>query len=209
MEIGDTVSLVREFFETYEITPLSDHPTDTEFVDVAQRSFSLWREEVNEALTAERYFLDVFKTADYEAIANALVDVVQEYVDVRYVVAYGLIALRLPTDVESEPAAEIDLTEIMDEVIDAFEWYYTAFGLADFHEAAAELARTLLVLDGYVAAIADSGVPLAQAFHIVHKANLDKVWPDGKIHRNETGKILKPPGWEGPRRKLRELLFSG
>lgn len=35
----------------------------------------------------------------------------------------------------------------------------------------------------------------------VHRTNMAKKWPDGTFHKREDGKIVKPPGWEGPRLK--------
>jgi predicted HAD superfamily Cof-like phosphohydrolase len=34
---------------------------------------------------------------------------------------------------------------------------------------------------------------------IVHRANMSKLWPDGKVHTNpETGKVMKPPTFVRP-----------
>ena len=33
------------------------------------------------------------------------------------------------------------------------------------------------------------------AFELVHEANMRKRWPDGEIHYNEQGKVIKPPGF--------------
>lgn len=35
-------------------------------------------------------------------------------------------------------------------------------------------------------------------FKIVHQANMDKRFPDGTFHRDESGKIIKPPAWKEP-----------
>lgn len=31
---------------------------------------------------------------------------------------------------------------------------------------------------------------------------MSKLFPDGKPHYNETGKVIKPEGWEDPNKKL-------
>lgn len=31
---------------------------------------------------------------------------------------------------------------------------------------------------------------------------MSKLWPDGKPHYNEIGKVIKPVGWEDPHQKL-------
>lgn len=41
------------------------------------------------------------------------------------------------------------------------------------------------------------GVDPEQIFEIVHRANMGKIFPDGKAHFDpETHKILKPDDWE-------------
>jgi predicted HAD superfamily Cof-like phosphohydrolase len=40
-------------------------------------------------------------------------------------------------------------------------------------------------------------------FKIVQDANMSKLFPDGKPHYNEMGKVIKPIGWEDPHPKLK------
>ena len=42
------------------------------------------------------------------------------------------------------------------------------------------------------------GVNPDVALKAVHEANMAKRFPDGTFHRDETGKVLKPPGWVEP-----------
>ena len=42
------------------------------------------------------------------------------------------------------------------------------------------------------------GVPPEAIFDIVHKANMSKLWNDGKPHYNNDGKTMKPENWEDP-----------
>jgi predicted HAD superfamily Cof-like phosphohydrolase len=42
------------------------------------------------------------------------------------------------------------------------------------------------------------GVDLDAIFKVVHRANMAKKFPDGKFHRREDGKVLKPDGWKEP-----------
>lgn len=42
------------------------------------------------------------------------------------------------------------------------------------------------------------GADIPGAFAEVHRANMAKVWPDGTMHRDDNGKIVKPEGWVGP-----------
>lgn len=43
-------------------------------------------------------------------------------------------------------------------------------------------------------------------FDIVHVANMQKIFPDGKPHYNEVGKVIKPDGWEAPEPKIEEEI---
>ncbi|PIH59023.1 HAD family hydrolase [Paenibacillus sp. LK1] len=43
-------------------------------------------------------------------------------------------------------------------------------------------------------------------FDIVHNANMQKIFPDGKPHYNEVGKVIKPDRWEAPEPKIEEEI---
>jgi predicted HAD superfamily Cof-like phosphohydrolase len=61
--------------------------------------------------------------------------------------------------------------------------------------------------------LVEMGVRPEKIFDIVHRANMAKIWPDGMVHHNETGKTIKPPSWTDPYEKIRsyiqEELVSG
>ncbi len=42
------------------------------------------------------------------------------------------------------------------------------------------------------------GADLDSIFKVVHRANMAKKFPDGKFHRREDGKVMKPDGWKEP-----------
>lgn len=42
------------------------------------------------------------------------------------------------------------------------------------------------------------GADLDSIFKVVHRANMAKRFPDGKFHRREDGKVMKPDGWKEP-----------
>lgn len=43
------------------------------------------------------------------------------------------------------------------------------------------------------------GMNFDEAFKRVHESNMNKIWPDGKIHyRDYDGKVLKPPDYKPP-----------
>lgn len=43
-------------------------------------------------------------------------------------------------------------------------------------------------------------------FDIVHSANMSKIFPDGKPHYNEVGKVIKPEGWVAPEPLIEEEI---
>ncbi len=45
-------------------------------------------------------------------------------------------------------------------------------------------------------------------FKAVHEANMAKLWPDGKPHYRDDGKVRKPEGWEGPEPVLQKILMG-
>ena len=50
--------------------------------------------------------------------------------------------------------------------------------------------------------LVEMGIEPDELFYIVQNANMSKLWPDGKPHYNDMGKIIKPEGWEDPHKKL-------
>lgn len=49
--------------------------------------------------------------------------------------------------------------------------------------------------------LVELGIPPKELFDIVQKANMSKLWEDGKPHYNEIGKVIKPSTWEDPHEK--------
>ncbi len=50
--------------------------------------------------------------------------------------------------------------------------------------------------------LVEMGIEPDALFEIVQKANMSKLFPDGKPHYNEMGKVIKPQNWEDPHPKL-------
>lgn len=50
--------------------------------------------------------------------------------------------------------------------------------------------------------LVEMGIEPDELFYIVQNANMNKLWPDGKPHYNEMGKVIKPKEWEDPHKKL-------
>ena len=55
--------------------------------------------------------------------------------------------------------------------------------------------------------LVEMGVQPDILFRIVQAANMSKLFPDGKPHYNEDGKVIKPETWENPHPKL-ELVIK-
>lgn len=49
-----------------------------------------------------------------------------------------------------------------------------------------------------VGSLLSQGVDIPGALGEVNRANMAKVFPDGTMHRDENGKIIKPDGWTPP-----------
>lgn len=50
----------------------------------------------------------------------------------------------------------------------------------------------------------EMGIDAEPLFEIVHNANMQKLWPDGKPRfRENDGKVVKPPTWTDPMEKLK------
>ncbi|HEY3243784.1 MAG TPA: HAD family hydrolase [Phycisphaerae bacterium] len=54
--------------------------------------------------------------------------------------------------------------------------------------------------------LVEMGVDGAPLFHIVHQANMRKLWADGGPKFGNDGKVQKPPGWVDPHDALRQEI---
>jgi len=53
----------------------------------------------------------------------------------------------------------------------------------------------------------EMGIEPEQLFSIVQKANMDKLWEDGKPRYNKKdGKVIKPENWENPEQKIKKYI---
>ena len=76
--------------------------------------------------------------------------------------------------------------------------------LDEFAEAKTVLDQTDAMLDLIYFALGtltELGVEPDVLFNIVHNANMQKLWPDGKP-RFQNGKVVKPPHWQSPDQQL-------
>jgi predicted HAD superfamily Cof-like phosphohydrolase len=56
--------------------------------------------------------------------------------------------------------------------------------------------------------LVEMGIKPEKIFDIVHRANMAKIWPDGTVHYNETGKTIKPPSWTDPYKQIESYIQS-
>lgn len=54
--------------------------------------------------------------------------------------------------------------------------------------------------------LVEMGVEGETLFHIVHRANMGKLWPDGRARFHADGKVQKPPTWRDPGEALRQEI---
>lgn len=55
--------------------------------------------------------------------------------------------------------------------------------------------------------LVEMGIKPESLFQIVHEANMNKLWPDGKPrYRKSDGKVIKPPDWKDPQPRIREEI---
>lgn len=54
--------------------------------------------------------------------------------------------------------------------------------------------------------IVEMGIDPSNIFAMVHNANMAKLFPDGKPHYNDSGKVIKPEGWKAPDDDIKEYI---
>ena len=77
------------------------------------------------------------------------------------------------------------MTEELNEFIDSKDVYEQADAMIDLIYFA-------------LGSLVEMGIEPEKIFEAVHKANMEKLWPDGKPRRDPDGKIIKPAGWKEP-----------
>lgn len=107
--------------------------------------------------------------------------------------------------VESPPQCrDIELTIAIQNEIDNF---------SEADNIKSELDALYFLQHAIARALREMGVTANQyqkCFEAVHEANMQKLWPDGKPHYNESNKVIKPEGWEKftPEPIIEAILFG-
>lgn len=98
---------------------------------------------------------------------------------------FGCTINQAPT-IPDEKTKELRKKLIEEEVKELFEGIDTD----NLVEIADGIADVLYVVLGTAVSY---GIDIAPIFREVHRSNMSKVWPDGTVHYNEFGKVIKPP----------------
>jgi len=77
-------------------------------------------------------------------------------------------------------------------MFEELEEFYSSDNVVDQTDAMIDLIYFAL------GTLVEMGVKPQVPFEIVQKANMDKLWPDGKPHFDENTKTIKPEGWKDP-----------
>lgn len=88
----------------------------------------------------------------------------------------------------------------MKEEIDEF---ITATEDGDIYEQVDAMIDTIYFALGTLVEIGVNPEPI---FNIVQKANMSKLWDDGKPRYNEDGKVIKPKGWIDPHESIKREI---
>lgn len=119
----------------------------------------------------------------------------KEYEDVKqFHKAFGHPVSNIPTTLTNDRAKKryAWILEEINEFLDAVK-------NNDIVEQADAMIDTIYFALG---TLVEMGVQPDKLFQIVQNANMSKLWPDGKPHYNEMGKVIKPTSWENPHKKL-------
>lgn len=104
----------------------------------------------------------------------------------------------IPSDKDIELNKQLMKEELLKELIPAMD----ENNLVEVADGIADLLY--VVLHTAVA----YGIDVEPIFNEVHRSNMTKVWPDGKVHYNEFGKVIKPETYS-PARIATELAKQG
>ena len=80
-------------------------------------------------------------------------------------------------------------------VIEEYKELMVAFGNRDLVEIADACADLKWVIEGLEHTL---NIPQQEVWDEVARSNLAKISEDGKVHKREDGKVLKPEGWTPP-----------
>lgn len=92
-------------------------------------------------------------------------------------------------------AEQLIIEEVKKELLPALARYQHSPSLENLVQVADGLVDSVYVL---IFAAGQLGLPWDDLWREVQRSNMSKVWPDGTVHKNEYGKVMKPPGFKPP-----------
>jgi predicted HAD superfamily Cof-like phosphohydrolase len=86
-----------------------------------------------------------------------------------------------------------ETNEVCDELIRLLKTPRLGDAIPVLQALLSELCDLRYVTEGTAVTL---GLPMDEAYEAIHAANMAKVWPDGRVHRDSGGKVVKPPNHE-------------
>lgn len=206
----DIAAMLGEFFAVFGVQTA----TLENRADVATLCRRLSTEEcLEEAVARHARLVAKPGTAEYDA---ALTDDIAEKGDVIYVAFYTAHA----HGIELDPVFVEDARKRLVYALDIARAHQGVCAALDSMCAARpgswHYANTRLELTRHLEAlvvaccteIRDLGFDPYEIVEIIHRANMRKVWPDGKVHKDAHGKVRKPLDFIGPLPEIRAIIAA-
>lgn len=106
------------------------------------------------------------------------------------------------------PVSEVPVMLHADRVKKRYAWILEEMNEFVEAEDIVEQADAMIdVIYFTLGTLVEMGIEPDEIFEIVHKANMNKLWDDGKPHYNADGKTIKPDTWENPYNKIEEAIY--
>lgn len=114
--------------------------------------------------------------------------------------AFGLTVADVPS-VPSDSEIRLRVRLIKEETAEVCDELIRLIAHRRNHDSFVDVAQTLRNLLGELCDLryvtegtaVSFGLDIDRAYEAVHAANMAKVWPDGEVHRDSGGKVIKPP----------------
>lgn len=142
---------------------------------------------------------ELTETAKKGCAMHDIVEIADGCADSLYVIAHAINQLGRVNNAGRNSAAHILLC-------DAIQRIELSLGIMNPNivsepDIDKNLAFAEIVIRGIAAVY---NIPLDRVFGEVHRSNMTKVWPDGTIHKDDGGKVIKPPEYSKP--DIRKIL---
>lgn len=134
---------------------------------------------------------EIKETRDKGVLKQNLVELADGCADTIYTLAHAVNQLGREPNVELDEAANVLLSDALSRI---------DYALSRQVRNNKDVDRNLSIAEIIIRGIAATyELPLDALFDEVHRSNMTKVFPDGKVHKNEYGKVIKPEGYSPAR----------